>query len=76
MPQLLIVDDDEALRRWEERVVRDNGYTCDSACDAQDARAHLQKDSYRLALLDVNMPESLGSICSRRSGGTIRTSLW
>ncbi len=60
MPQLLIVDDDEALRRWEERVVRDNGYTCDSACDAEDARAHLQKDSYRLALLDVNMPGESG----------------
>lgn len=60
MPQLLIVDDDDALRRWEERVVRDNGYTCDGACDAEDARARLQNDSYRLALLDVNMPGESG----------------
>jgi putative two-component system response regulator len=60
VPQLLIVDDDDALRHWEERVVRENGYTCDSACDAEDARAHLRNDSYRLTLLDVNMPGGSG----------------
>lgn len=60
MPQLLIVDDDEALRRWQERVMRDHGYSCDGACDAEDARERLRKDSYRLALLDVNMPGDSG----------------
>jgi putative two-component system response regulator len=60
MPQLLIVDDDEALRRWEERVVRDNGYSCDGACDADDARRRLHSESYALALLDVNMPGDSG----------------
>jgi putative two-component system response regulator len=60
MPELLIVDDDQALRRWEERVVRDQGYTCDSAPDASSALAQLQKRSYRLALLDVNMPGESG----------------
>ncbi|MGP0103212.1 MAG: HD domain-containing phosphohydrolase [Solirubrobacteraceae bacterium] len=60
MPQLLIVDDDDALRRWEERVVRDNGYSCDGACDADEARERLQNESYRLALLDVNMPGDSG----------------
>ena len=60
MPQLLIVDDEEPLRRWEERVVRENGYTCDGAGDANAARERLQRDSYRLALLDVNMPGDSG----------------
>jgi DNA-binding NtrC family response regulator len=60
MPQLLIVDDEEALRRWEERVVRDSGYTCDGAGDAHAARERLQSDSYKLALLDVNMPGASG----------------
>jgi putative two-component system response regulator len=60
MPQLLIVDDDEALRRWQERVMRENGYSCDGACDANDARAHLRSDSYRVALLDVKMPGESG----------------
>jgi putative two-component system response regulator len=60
VPELLIVDDDEALRRWEERVVRDQGYSCDGACDAHSVRDHLQEDSYQLALLDVNMPGESG----------------
>jgi putative two-component system response regulator len=60
VPQLLIVDDEEPLRRWEERVVRENGYTCDGAGDANAARERLQRDSYRLALLDVNMPGDSG----------------
>ena len=60
MPELLIVDDDEALRRWEERVVRDQGYSCDGACDANTMRDHLQQDSYQLALLDINMPGESG----------------
>jgi putative two-component system response regulator len=60
MPELLIVDDDEALRRWEERVVRDQGYSCDSACDANAGREQLRQHSYKLALLDVNMPGESG----------------
>jgi cyclic di-GMP phosphodiesterase len=60
VPELLIVDDEEPLRRWEERVVRDNGYSCDGAGDANAARERLRHDSYRLALLDVNMPGDSG----------------
>jgi len=60
MPELLIVDDDEALRRWEERVVRDQGYSCDSAGDASTVREQLQNGSYKLVLLDVNMPGESG----------------
>lgn len=60
MPQLLIVDDEEPLRRWEERVARENGYTCDGAGDVSAARTRLQNDTYNLALLDVNMPGESG----------------
>ncbi|MGA2165401.1 MAG: HD domain-containing phosphohydrolase [Solirubrobacteraceae bacterium] len=60
MPELLIVDDDEALRRWEERVVRGGGYSCEGACDASAGRERLRRDSYQLALLDVNMPGESG----------------
>jgi putative two-component system response regulator len=60
MPELLVVDDDEALRRWEERVLGEQGYSYDSACDASTVRERLQQGSYRLALLDVNMPGESG----------------
>jgi len=60
MTELLIVDDDEALRHWGERVVRDRGYSCDSAGDAADARENLSQNAYQLVLLDVNMPGESG----------------
>jgi putative two-component system response regulator len=58
--ELLIVDDDDALRRWTERVVRDHGYSCDSAGDAAAARESLSNNAYQLVLLDVNMPGESG----------------
>jgi len=60
VPELLIVDDDDALRRWEERVVRDQGYSCDGAGDAPAVRRRLAQSSYDLALLDVNIPGESG----------------
>jgi putative two-component system response regulator len=60
VPELLIADDDETLRRWEERVVSEQGYSCDGACDGSAVRERLQQSSYRLALLDVNMPGESG----------------
>ena len=60
MAELLIVDDDEALRRMEERVVREQGYSCDGACDASAVHERLRESSYELVLLDVNMPGESG----------------
>jgi putative two-component system response regulator len=58
--ELLVVDDDEALRHWLELVVRDGGYACDGACDAARARTCLERGSYSVVLLDVNMPGESG----------------
>lgn len=60
MTEILIVDDDDALRTWGERVIRERGYSCDAAANAWDARELLPKDSYELVLLDVNMPGESG----------------
>ena len=60
MTELLIVDDNEALRRWAERVVGDSGYSCDVAEDAAMARTRLHDSAYKLVLLDVNMPGESG----------------
>jgi putative two-component system response regulator len=60
MAELLIVDDDEPLRRWAERVLRDGGYTGDSADSGVGAREHLEHSAYSLVLLDVNMPGESG----------------
>ncbi len=60
MTELLIVDDDDALRGWAERVVRERGYACDAAANATDARELLARVDYELVLLDVNMPGESG----------------
>jgi putative two-component system response regulator len=54
--EVLLVDDDEALLSWSERLLRKNGYSCDSAGDAAVAQERLARHSYALAMLDVNMP--------------------
>jgi putative two-component system response regulator len=60
MAELLIVDDDEALRHWTERVVGERGYESDSAGDAVEARSQLAGCGYELVLLDVNLPGESG----------------
>jgi len=57
---VLCVDDEEALRRWGERLLRQHGYSCESARDAVEARAHLRAVRYSLVLLDVNLPGESG----------------
>ena len=60
MSELLIVDDDDPLRHWAERVLRERGYVCDTAANASDARALFAEHDYELVLLDVNMPGESG----------------
>ncbi len=60
MTELLIVDDNDALRHWAERVVTEEGYSSEGAADAQTVRERLLQRSYDLALLDVNMPGESG----------------
>ncbi len=55
--ELLFVLDDDVMRNWAERVVRERGYACDAATNAADARELLTRDSYKLVLLDVDVPD-------------------
>jgi putative two-component system response regulator len=60
MTELLIVDDEDALRRWERRVLEGQRYTCAEAADVPHAREALAAGRYELALLDVNLPGGSG----------------
>ena len=60
MPELLIADDDEALRGWVERIVSREGYSCEGARDAKDVRERLRDGDYQVMLLDINMPGESG----------------
>jgi putative two-component system response regulator len=60
MTELLVVDDDDALRRWTRRVLEAQRYSCTEAHDAPSARAALTEGAFDLALLDVNLPGESG----------------
>jgi putative two-component system response regulator len=59
-PDVLIVDDEEDNRVAYQRTLSARGYTCREAPNAQVARSMLEKDEYRLVLLDINMPGESG----------------
>lgn len=60
MPRLLVVDDEEPLRRWAERVLTEHGFRCETAGDVAQARRSLEEGEFELALLDINLPGESG----------------
>ncbi|MBW1982527.1 MAG: PAS domain S-box protein [Deltaproteobacteria bacterium] len=61
MVNILIVDDEEPIRRLLQRILEKNeGYCCTQAANAAEARARLQDEQFELVLTDVNMPGETG----------------
>ena len=57
--QLLVVDDDESLRRWLRRVFADVTFVY-LAADAGEARAALEEFAFDVVLCDHSMPGESG----------------
>ena len=57
---ILVVDDDERLRRLLSRYLTENGYMVSTAADAMEARSQLQSMEFDLIVLDVMMPGESG----------------
>jgi two-component system phosphate regulon response regulator OmpR len=57
---ILIVDDDERLRRLLLRYLAETGYRVTAAADAAEARAHLAGLSFDLIVMDLMMPGESG----------------
>ncbi len=60
MPHILIVDDEEQIRRLLNRMLTRQGYTCTLSADAKEARKCLESQAVDLVLCDVNMPGESG----------------
>ena len=54
--RILVVDDDEILSRFLERILREEGYNVQFACDGVDALCALDPD-VDLMILDLNLPK-------------------
>lgn len=60
MASILIVDDEEQIRRMLSRILERHGYACTVAADAREARKCLEAQAFDLVLSDVNMPGESG----------------
>ncbi|HZU80822.1 MAG TPA: response regulator, partial [Acidimicrobiales bacterium] len=58
--RVLVVDDEEPIRRALARVLTDAGYRCDTAANAAEARLLLAMSAFDLMLCDVIMPNESG----------------
>jgi CheY-like chemotaxis protein len=54
--QVLVVDDDELVRRTMTRGISEDGHRVDVAGSSDDAMALLLNNQYRLVFLDIRMP--------------------
>jgi len=59
--RILIVEDDENIRRTLQNILEQKGYTTDTAKTGQEAIQKTQDKFYNLALLDIKLPDMEGT---------------
>jgi signal transduction histidine kinase len=60
MTKVLVVDDEEPVRRLLGQILENNGYDCILAASAAEARERLKEQSFELVLCDMKMPGESG----------------
>ena len=60
LKRVLIVDDEEPIRRLLGYMLQSHGYEAVLAADAKEARLRLDETPFALVLCDVNMPGESG----------------
>jgi DNA-binding NtrC family response regulator len=58
--RILIVDDDENIRKVLAMILEDEGYSVDQAETAKQAIEKSKKNFYNLALIDIRLPDMEG----------------
>src|SRR5262245_4482526 len=58
--RLLIVDDDQDVRRALMEVLQTSGFECDQACSVTEALLYLEQQAYTCILTDLIMPDKSG----------------
>jgi DNA-binding NtrC family response regulator len=59
-PRILVVDDDESIRKVLATVLEENGYTVDTAENGKEAIEKTNTRFYNLALFDIRLPDIEG----------------
>jgi CheY-like chemotaxis protein len=55
--RILVVDDDLYIKELYEEVIKDEGYTVESAANGEEALIKLRLGGFDLVLLDIMMPK-------------------
>ncbi|MGB9676569.1 MAG: response regulator [Candidatus Bathyarchaeales archaeon] len=58
--RILIVDDDENIRKLLQTILEEEGYSVDTADTAKEAIEKTKKSFYNLALIDIRLPDMEG----------------
>ncbi len=59
-PSILLIDDEENLRRTLALILKREGYDVDTAATVKEARQRLETSSYDLTFLDLKLPDANG----------------
>ena len=60
-PRILIVEDDENIRKTMKNILQQQGYATDTAKTGQEAENKTRDKAYNLALLDIKLPDMEGT---------------
>jgi DNA-binding NtrC family response regulator len=60
-PRILVVDDDESIRKVLTTILEDEGYAVDTAECGREAIEKSHAEFYNLALIDIRLPDMMGT---------------
>jgi DNA-binding NtrC family response regulator len=64
--RILIVDDDESIRKVLKTILEEEGYRIDTAANGKEAIRKSYKKFYNLALIDIRLPDMEGTKLLKR----------
>jgi DNA-binding NtrC family response regulator len=69
--RILVVDDDESIRKVLKTILEDEGYSVDTAADGKEAIRKSHKKFYNLALIDIRLQDMEGTKLLKRIKETV-----
>ena len=69
--RILIIDDDESIRKILSAILEDEGYTVETAENGREAIDKTNAKVYNLALIDVRLPDIEGVVLLRKLKETV-----
>ncbi|MEM3697027.1 MAG: response regulator [Candidatus Bathyarchaeia archaeon] len=69
--RILVVDDDESIRKVLKTILEEEGYSVDTAANGKEAIRKSYKKFYNLALIDIRLPDMEGTKLLKRIKETV-----